>query len=85
MSSRDIKKSLHQTIDGIQDENFLKALYTMLSEFLTSASAGSIGEKSLTKADILRRCLEAEGDIREGRVFTASQLKEKIRTGFGTK
>ena len=32
MSTADLKTSLHQLIDGIQDSNFLESLYEILSE-----------------------------------------------------
>jgi hypothetical protein len=85
MNTIELKHSIQNSIDNIQDENILKAIYAMVTEYLNGEIVGSIAGKPLTQTDILRRCIEAENDIREGRVHTLEQIKDKIKTGFGRK
>lgn len=46
---------------------------------------GFVGKKPVTKADILKRAMEAEKDIKEGNTITLEELEIKIKTGFGKK
>lgn len=85
MNSIELKKSLQHSIDTIHDENILKALYTMVTEYVSGETVGAVGKQHLTRADILRRCIEAENDIKEGRVSTLDEIKTRIKNGFGRK
>ena len=85
MTTIELKHSIQDSIDTIQDENILLAIHTMVKEYLNNEIIGSIGGEPLTRNDILRRCIEAENDIREGRVFTLEQMKERVLSGFGRK
>lgn len=85
MTTLELKQSLQTSIDTIEDENTLKAIHAMVTAYLNNEIIGSIAGTPLTRADILRRCIEAENDIREGRVYTLAQVKERILSGFGRK
>lgn len=85
MSITELKQSIKDSIDSIQDENFLKALYVLVSEYKNSEVVGSIAGKPLTRADIIRRCMQAENDIREGRIHTLEQVKEKLKVRLSHK
>jgi len=78
MTVIEIKNSLHHSIDGIKDENFLKAIYAMITSFQDNEVIGSIGKTKLTRADILNRELEADADIKAGRVYSTDQVKEAL-------
>lgn len=78
MTVIEIKNSLHLSIDGIKDESFLKAMYAMITSFTNNEVIGSIGNKKLTRADILNRELEADADIKAGRTYTTQQVKESL-------
>lgn len=85
MTAIELKHSIHNSIDTIQDETILKVIFAMVSEFSNGEIEGTLAGNPLTRADILRRSIEAENDIREGRVYSLEQIKEKLKTGFGRK
>ena len=78
MTVIEIKNSLHKGIDGINDEHFLKAIFAMITSFQNNEVVGSIGNTKLTQADILNRELEADADIKAGRVYSTDQVKETL-------
>jgi hypothetical protein len=78
MTVIEIKNSLHISIDGIKDEHFLKAIFAMITSFQNNEVVGSFGNTKLTRADILNRELEADADIKAGRVYSTDQVKETL-------
>lgn len=78
MTTIDIKTSLHHSIDDIRDEKFLKAVYEMVRSFQDNEVVGSIGDKPLTRGDILKREFKADEDIKAGRVYSIDQVRERF-------
>ncbi|MHB1278461.1 MAG: hypothetical protein ACYC1Q_08680 [Bacteroidia bacterium] len=76
MTVVEIRNSLHLSIDRIDDESFLKAMYAMITSFANNEEVGFIGDKKLTRRDILNRELEADADIKAGRIHTIDQIKK---------
>lgn len=46
---------------------------------------GFVGKKPVTKADILKRAIEAEKDIKEGNTVTLEEIENKIKNCFSKK
>ena len=78
MTTIELKQSLQTSIDTIQDENFLKAVYAMVKEYLNGEVVGHIGRTPLTRADILKREKQADEDIKAGRVHTLDEVKQRL-------
>lgn len=78
MTTIELKKSLQNSINSIEDEHFLKAVYAMIKEYLEGEVVGSIGGKPLTRADILERERKADEDIKAGRVHTIDEVKKRL-------
>lgn len=48
----------------------------MITSFANNEELGFIGDKKLTRKDILNRELEADADIKAGRIHTIDQIKK---------
>ena len=46
---------------------------------------GFVGKKTVTKAEILKRAIEAEKDIKNGNTVTLEEIENKIKNGFSKK
>ena len=79
MTVVEIKKSIYRTVEGIQNVRLLEAVNNILLESLDPGIVGYLGDIPLTKADLLLRAMKAEEDIKEGRVHTPEQVKEKLK------
>lgn len=78
MTTIELKHSIQHSIDDIQDENILKAIHAMVTEYVNNEIVGSIAGKPLTRADILRREQQADEDIKAGRVHTLDEVKQRL-------
>ncbi len=69
METITIKQEIHQLIDQVQDGELLQAVYELLNK-----------EKidPVLQAEMTRRALQAEEDIKAGRVYTPEEFKAKI-------
>lgn len=83
MTVVEIKNSIHHTVEGIQNVRLLEAVNNLLLESLDPEIVGYIGHTALTKADLLLRALKAEEDIKEGRVYTAEEVRESLKNISG--
>lgn len=72
----EIKKSLHLRIEEIQDEAFLKAIQLMITSLTDNEIVGHVGKTPLTKADLLKNEMEADEDIKAGRVYTVDEMRK---------
>lgn len=78
MTTTEIKKSLHHSIDTIEDESILMVLETLIKDVTSDEVVGYVGKTPLTRADVLRRELKAEKSINEGRVHTIEEVKARL-------
>jgi len=77
MTQAALKKQLHKTIDKIDDNNILEAVYTILS----SKNSSAIYEVSDEDMNIIeeRRALYEAGKLK---VYTAKEVKKKLLKGL---
>lgn len=78
MTTNDIKKSLHKSIDGIENETFLKTIFALVTSYTENEVVGFNGNEPLTRADILNRELKADADLKANKVFTIEQVKANL-------
>jgi len=76
----ELKKSIQLSIESVQDTRLLEASNTMLLESLGSEIVGYEGKTPLTKADLIHGALTAEEDIKQGRVYSVNEVKERLKS-----
>ena len=80
MTMLELKKSIQLSIESVQDTRLLEASNTMLLESLDSEIIGYEGKTPLTKADLIHGALKAEEDIKQGRVYSVNEVKERLKS-----
>lgn len=80
MTALEIKRSIQLTVESVQDTHLLEAINNMLLESLDSEIIGYEGKKPLTKANLILGALKAEEDIKQGRVYTLDEIKERFKS-----
>ncbi len=79
MTAMEIKKSIQLTVETVDDLPLLEAINTMLLARLDTKIVGYVGDRPLTKAGLIKGALDAEEDIKEGRVFTTDEVKQRLK------
>lgn len=69
METITIKQEIHQLIDKVEDATILQTVYDLLNKEKINP---------LLQAEMTRRALLAEEDIKAGRVYTPEEFKGKI-------
>jgi hypothetical protein len=78
MSTVELKTDLYQLIDGITDNNVLKAIHTILKKSIDNDIVGySSDRKPLTKKAFIKRIEKAEAEIKKGHYTTIEALKKE--------
>ena len=78
MTVTEIKTRLHGIIDGIEDEQLLKAMYEWLSE-KQSTMYTTTGYK-VTEEEFIANVREAESDIDQGNTLTHEEVISRLRS-----
>jgi hypothetical protein len=82
MSSLEIKEFIHKQIDGLKDERFLEAIYSMLNSYIKDEDK-IVGYTSSGEPITLQRLkndvLEAEKRIDAGEYTTQKELKKESK------
>jgi len=55
MNTIDIKNSLHKSIENIDDEVILNAVYEMILSYTNDTIVGNLGNNRLTQVDLINR------------------------------
>jgi hypothetical protein len=80
MSSLEIKEFIHRQIDGMKDERFLQAIYSMLNSYV-KVEDKIVGYKSsgepITRKKLKKEVMEAEKRIDAGEYTTHDELKKE--------
>jgi hypothetical protein len=84
MTAVEIKKSIHLSVESVNDTRLLEAINTMLLESLDPRIIAYEGKKPLTKADLILGALKAEEDIKQGRVYTIEEVKRQLKSSSKT-
>jgi hypothetical protein len=72
MTTATLKKQLHKTIDNINDNALLEAVYVLLNNKKQTL-------KPLTEADFYKRNGKSQQDIIEGRLYTQASVKKRFK------
>lgn len=72
MTKAALKKSIHKTIDGVNDESLLKAIYTILNNSIQSEF-----KEPFTIEEYKKRQKLSLKQVKEGKVKEHSTLKKK--------
>lgn len=80
MSSIEIKDFIHRQIDGLEDERFLQAIYSMLQSYVKEEEK-IVGYKAngepISKKNLREGVMEAEKRIDSGEYTTQDDLKKE--------
>ena len=80
MSTIELKDFIHRQIDGLKDEKFLQAVYSMIHSYIEDGDEvvgyNSKGEP-LTKENLRASVSEAEKRIDAGQFTTQEELKKE--------
>jgi len=78
MNTTELKSRLHKIIDSIEDDEMLKAVYTILSSQSVFENRSTSG-KPITKEDMDEMIYASESDIKAGRLTNQANLKKEIQ------
>jgi hypothetical protein len=74
MTNAALKKKLYKTIDDINDNEILEAVYTILK----SKSSTKKAFVPMTEAEFLKRNAASQKDIKNGNLVTHASLKKQF-------
>lgn len=77
MSSAQLKTQIHEYLDAVKDETFLKVVHSMLNTYLQEQE-NIIGYRSdnqaITQDDLIKNLEESEASIERGEFLTIDEL-----------
>ncbi len=80
MSSVELKEYIHRQIDGLDDERFLQAVYSMINSYVSDEDAVvgyKVSGEPITKKLLRENVIEAEKRIDAGEYTTQEELKKE--------
>jgi hypothetical protein len=79
MPKTELKDMIHKAIDTIDDEVLLNAVLSLMKEYADNEVVGYVGNKPLTRADLIKQAFKAEEDIKAGRVYDIETVRERFK------
>lgn len=79
MSTTELQSQLHKIIDQVTDQSILEAVHTLLNSQINIYAHSSDG-RAITKKELDLMLATAEVEIRKGKITTARDLKNEIKT-----
>jgi hypothetical protein len=75
------KNIIKKELDNIDDVHLIKAIHEMIKYAKSSKEEAVL--KPFTKAQVIKRALQSEDDIKHNRVTSLNKLKKEIKRGYG--
>ena len=80
MSTPEIKMSIHQMLDDVEDPEILALVYAMLKKFIISdLDEHIIGFEAdgtpVTDSEFVKSVLESSNDAKSGQIFSQKEMK----------